>query len=1500
MSKQPIFCSQCNQPLDQFGKFPTCTQHGQVFPEKAFAPLRIFLSYGHDDNEELVRRIKTDLEKRGHDVWFDKSEIKSGDDWRRAITEGIVSSDCVLSFLSKYSTREPGVCLSEIGIAMKVKGGNIQTILVEREDEVKPPPSISHIQWLDMHDWKEQPLEQKWYQDKLAELVAVVESNESRCFAGEIKTLEGYLKPIFSDSRIQRLLEKNFVGRTELEGAIEQWRNTADRDSRLFWIMAAPGAGKSAFAAHLAHYHPEKVIAVHFCEYDKPDHRSADRIVRTLAFQIATRLPDYRNLLLNLPEIHQLDPKNSAELFDYLLGNPLRNAIDGARERYLIVIDALDEAVADGRNELVEMLALNAPRLPDWIAIVLTSRPEFDITTSLQGLKPYLLDTQTESNRIDIRNYLRRELASQLRNREDNGRCVEQIVEKSEGVFLYVEHFCLEVQHGHLSLDRPQQFPQGLGGIFLQYFQRRFSNLEKFSKEVRPMLAVILAAREPLKVEILQRLFNLQDEERRDFTRSLGSLFPVTTEGNKVIKPYHKALADWLADEAKAGPYFVHVTEGHRMLADNYLKRWGGIDTGLQLLCEEVAGTVGSESYGIRHVCEHLALGGYIDQLHKLLSLDSGRQQSSRTGWISRIALRATGDQHSAPLESENTWFKIHEMNGVVGSYLKDVAIGSLAAQAANNALPTEGRYALMRASVIGLNQNIPPALIAELVRHNLWSLEAGMAVALELMSIPSHPLEPKRLGDEAFLRLLVFMLEGKLKEGYQWLLKESEAILVRALTWLFKGPNQDFAVTLLSRLRRALPESRFEELCNSVVATSEQPVGFVPSAFLLESADLFSHRQLIRLSKTVMGSGLGILPRQLDPVEVTKLLAERLAVARARSFGPYDEWMSTAAFVAYAPDRREASHVATEFLKKENSAEFVFNLIPEDLVCHFVKALSVEQVVKIVDRTCRISAKAVRIEMLSKLAPCLPERLHTLVVRKLCDDIRWRWRRSRLSNYNAAQVCEVITGVDHRLAQTVSWRALRPLRKGRRHNSEEMMVIARLIQQLPLAEQERHVSLAISAAADCDGPTERALAFAGIAPLLNTRNRLEYAVHRVRRLKDEEAAARARLMLAKGLPLKEVRRMVRSAKTLTGSGRNWTANAHSLLTAEVRADESALSRVKKILAKDEGAWAWLFFVEPSLLRELSSSARDELLLTVLDPNRWKVPREHFRPNWGEGLPRIAPWLRGPSRAMSVTLARDHLTAGERAKFFAELLISAKAYDRQQLTTELFDLPSRLESSVTALELTEHLINSIPDWETRAVACAAIAASVPDTSAVLLEKALAIARSPEGPEFNTNSDVIVYTTYPIWRRGPNQIRALARIAREVGEPYRTLTLREAMDIASNETVGWRKAEGLVKIAGVADGLLREQALTAMFSSMDHATHLERMELLSEAVPIILNMGDELALTFFRITLEKFRRSGRRELLEVVGTLRPIFMRIGGKAAVCEMDSAIDLVRDWWP
>ena len=601
--------------------------------EQAVVPLRIFLSYGHDENENLVRRVKADLEHRGHDVWFDKTPdrekgISTGDDWRRAITDGILGSHRVVSFLSKHSTRDPGVCRDEIAIAIGVKGGNIQTVLVESEHEVQPPVSIGHIQWLDMHDWRaahglvqaagERPAAgdavwESWYQERLADIVRVVESDESRRFAGEIETLNGCLNPISSEARVCQLLSKGFHGRRWLLEAVERWRLDLSQDSRLFWIVGAPGVGKSAFAAQLTHTRSDTVIAAQFCAWNMTDHRDARRVVRSLAFQLATRLPDYRKLLLTLPEIARLDSKSADELFEYLLTNPLRLAIHGARNRYLMVIDALDEAGEAGRNPLVEMLARNAQRLPAWIGLVVTSRPEFDVKTPFQSLNPCPFDTASESNRNDLRAYLRRELAPWLNGRTGTEALVERILDKSEGVFLFAERFCGDIQRGHLSLDRADEFPQGLGGIFCQYFQRQFPNREIYAQSVEPALGTILAAREPLPIAMLPRLFGWSDPEARKWVRTFGSLFPTTAErGGEVIGPFHKALAEWLGDAGRAGDYFVSVREGAQRLAEAC---WA----------EYANGTASMSPYAAAHLPRHLAdAERWDDLLSMVMTPDSG------------------------------------------------------------------------------------------------------------------------------------------------------------------------------------------------------------------------------------------------------------------------------------------------------------------------------------------------------------------------------------------------------------------------------------------------------------------------------------------------------------------------------------------------------------------------------------------------------------------------------------------------------------------------------------------------------------------------------------------------------------------------------------------------------------------------------------------------------------------------------------------------------------
>src|SRR5262249_36217238 len=141
--------------------------------------MRIFFSYANDGNVALVARLRDDLSAR-HQVWSYKQEIKAGEDWRRSVVDALLGSDVVVAFLSKKSAGDGGVCLDEMAIALHVKNAAITTVLVEPESQVRPPVSLSHIQWLDMRDWAEQKARgkrawEKWYAGKLLALSALLD-----------------------------------------------------------------------------------------------------------------------------------------------------------------------------------------------------------------------------------------------------------------------------------------------------------------------------------------------------------------------------------------------------------------------------------------------------------------------------------------------------------------------------------------------------------------------------------------------------------------------------------------------------------------------------------------------------------------------------------------------------------------------------------------------------------------------------------------------------------------------------------------------------------------------------------------------------------------------------------------------------------------------------------------------------------------------------------------------------------------------------------------------------------------------------------------------------------------------------------------------------------------------------------------------------------------------------------------------------------------------------
>jgi hypothetical protein len=102
------------------------------------------------------------------------------------------------------------------------------------------------------------------------------------------------------------------------------------------------------------------------------------------------------------------------------------------------VIDALDEAGRnDGTNPLLTLIKKHAPNLPDWLGIVITSRPEGYIVQELADIKAQSISGDTAQNTQDLKDYLDKQLDPKITGNE-RAKIIDQIIAKSDGAFLYI------------------------------------------------------------------------------------------------------------------------------------------------------------------------------------------------------------------------------------------------------------------------------------------------------------------------------------------------------------------------------------------------------------------------------------------------------------------------------------------------------------------------------------------------------------------------------------------------------------------------------------------------------------------------------------------------------------------------------------------------------------------------------------------------------------------------------------------------------------------------------------------------------------------------------------------------------------------------------------------------------------------------------------------------------------------------------------------------------
>jgi len=586
-------CNACEERFE--GQPPRAEQVDSQLPKKAAKPKRIFFSYGHDGNRELVDRFKTDLEARGHQVWIDYKEIGSWDDWKGTITRGIHDAEMAIAFLSIHSTRDPGVCRNEVAMALQ-HFGKVYPVLVEHVPLESIPVTVAHLQWPDLSRWREfrdqEDLDfERFYEEKLLEIVSRVEGEAGR-FASEAEVLRRVLNPTTFEGRFARHLD-GFTGREWVFDAYENWLDHQP-SSRVFWVKAGPGFGKTALAVQMANRHRAAIVGTWFCDHQSVELRDPVRALQTIAYQLALRWDDYRVRLLprlgisadsmagdfeiareklqkiTNPEEDVDIQKILQDAFSHLISEPISGLI-WREHKLVILIDALDEAVKpDGTNPLAALISGRFMELPEWIGFVVTSRPDASVVPHLQGFKPFAIEAFDARNTVDLQTYCTSQVGPLLPI-EDREKLCAMLVEKSSGMMLYLRLVAEGLHEGTMLPDALGTLESGLPGLHSRYyaaFEVRFR--KDFNETVQPLLRLIMATPGPLPLELAYEILGWNRESLVRARMMLGSYL---LEDQGALGFFHKTLPEWLGGQG-AGFYFTDPQPMRQALLDKLVEKF--------------------------------------------------------------------------------------------------------------------------------------------------------------------------------------------------------------------------------------------------------------------------------------------------------------------------------------------------------------------------------------------------------------------------------------------------------------------------------------------------------------------------------------------------------------------------------------------------------------------------------------------------------------------------------------------------------------------------------------------------------------------------------------------------------------------------------------------------------------------------------------------------------------------------------------------------------------
>ena len=432
----------------------------------------------------------------------------------------------------------------------------------------------------EIHELKVTPLspEEEIYIEKLMKL-----QNREDVLLREMKNIrEEFTKLQESvenphSSKVEHLAKFNFTGKVDelckkfQEGTrrwffeeLSTWFNS--EESRVMIQTAGPGVGKSVFCAKVCELYKKegRLVAYQFCDYRNLDYKNPSRIIQSLASQMCDSIDGFRDELIKVLRREHSD-NSLPEAFRVLLNDPLHALEEKKRQPMLIVLDALDESKTDEKSEFLELISEEFPRLPKWIKILISSRPELQVKKELKQFNPLEICPDDCDHKDDLRNFIQCSLPNLSKGN------VHSLILKCEGSFLYAYYLVTELKSSHVGIEPSlsDQLFNGISGFYEKQFKRLRTGLDNFklANTLKCFVNVVAASEGALPIEIVLRCMDLSGEEYEVRNSIIDIMSEILLVYDNCLTAYHKSLRDWLVlDGYEEHAFKADVADGIKRL----------------------------------------------------------------------------------------------------------------------------------------------------------------------------------------------------------------------------------------------------------------------------------------------------------------------------------------------------------------------------------------------------------------------------------------------------------------------------------------------------------------------------------------------------------------------------------------------------------------------------------------------------------------------------------------------------------------------------------------------------------------------------------------------------------------------------------------------------------------------------------------------------------------------------------------------------------------------